>query len=192
MQQTKGKAKKKAPPVFSTDIKGNVVWTLRSASIDDIDAVYPLVEHLLPRDLVESMIGDSNCCTICESSIKGSKEGEGYRSVIMGVVLVDLNIGARDLAKGLEGGIVKYGELVTLVLDEDFPDKDALKKMLLGSLKLMKDDGVITVEHCNENPQRQELITNCLFKKAGMSSLAFPKFVCKLSAENPDPMKKIM
>lgn len=178
--------------MFGTDIKGNVAWTLRAATPDDLDAVYPMVEDVLTRDLVESFLSMSSCCTICETSLKGTKEGEGFKSVIMGVVLVDLSLGARDVQKGFDAGTAKYGNLVTIFVDSEFPDQSMAKKMLLGSMKLMKEDSVIEVVHCNQDPKRVALVKDCLFKEDGTSALDFPKFVCNLKFENPDPLKKIM
>lgn len=185
----KDKGKKRAAPTFATDIKGNIVWTLRSATAEDIDAVYPLVEHLLPRPLVEAFLSESPCCTVCEASTKGSKEGEGFTPGIFGIVLVDINEYFKD-DPALKDK--KTGYLVTIVVDEDVPDSETGKKLLLGSLKKMKSHGVIEVNHITDKPPRIELIKQCLFKEDGKSEFEIPLFTCKLAFENPDPQKKLL
>lgn len=195
MQKTKDAprkdGKKRAPPTFATDIKGNVVWTLRSATVDDAESVSNVLEHKLPNDLVESLLEDSDCCIICETSVKGRKEGDGFSSVVMGAVLVDITIGVRDIEQGFEGGLVKSAHLVTLGINPDLPDESALQKMLLGSLKKMKSSGVVKVTHSTDNTSRTELLQDSHFKSSGIDKLEIPSLTCDLIIENPDPMKKL-
>lgn len=190
-QKTKESGKKRAAPTFATDIKGNIVWTLRSATVDNVDAVVELLDEKLPRDLVESMLEDSECCIVCETSVKGRKEGDGFSSVIMGVVLVDVAIGVRDAEKGFESGLVKHAHLITIAVSPDFPEEDGLKKLLLACLKKMKASGVVNVTHSTDNAKRTELLKECLFKSSGQDEFGTPSFTCDLVIENPDPMKKI-
>lgn len=196
MQQTKSakkeKGKKRATPSFATDIKGNIVWTLRSATNDDIDDIFNLVEHLLPRDLVKHMISNSPCCTVCEASVKGTKEGEGYSPAIMGVVLVQISLHAKNLDNIDDDAMTKHGEIITIVVDEDFTESEAAKKMLLGSLKKMKNYGVIEVTHNTNQPDRTDLVKQCLFKEHGTNEFDTPTFLCNLAFENPEPMKKMI
>lgn len=197
MQQTKPaskkeKGKKRATPTFATDIKGNIVWNLRSATMEDVDQIYSLVEEVLSRDLVESFVSESPCCVVCEASVKGTKQGEGYFPVVMGIALVDITLHVKDKENPLKSDLTKHGDLVTIAVDSEFPDTEAPKKLLLGSLKKMKDYGVIEVTHQNDNVKRVELVKQCLFKEHGTSEFDIPLFICNLAFENPDPMKKLM
>lgn len=197
MQQTRSapkrdKEKKRATPTFATDIKGNIVWTLRSGTPDDLDGIQDVTGEVLPRDLTESILSDSSCCTVCETSIKGTKEGQGFHSAIMGVVLVDLSIAYRDVKQGRESGLVKHGNLVTIAVDPEFPDAETDRKMLLGSLKKMKDSGVVDVIHFTSDSKRKALLEECGFKSLGRDELDTPKYMCDLVMSNPDPMKKML
>lgn len=197
MQQTRSapkrdKEKKRATPTFATDIKGNIVWTLRSGTKDDLDEIQNLIDDALPRDLTESILSDSTCCTVCEASVKGTKEGQGFYSTIMGVVLVDLSTAFRDVEKGMDSGLVKHGHLVTVSVNPEFPDQETDKKLLLGSMKKMKTNGVIDVTHFTTDPHRTELLEGCGFKPLGRDELDTPKFACDLTLVNPDPKKKVM
>lgn len=185
---TKEGKKKKAPIVFSKDMKGNIVWTLRSATAEDTNAIFPLVEKVLTRDLVDNFVSTSPCCVVCEASVKGTKEGEGFAPKIMGVVLVDVNNHFNDESNPN----AKHGYLVTVFVDNDMPDEDAPKKMVLGSLKKMKDYGVVKVIHSNDHQDRIDLITQCLFKQNGKDEFGYPFFECNLRVENPDPQKKLL
>lgn len=196
MQQTrnapKDKEKKRAAPTFATDIKGNIVWTLRSGTPNDLDQIQDLTNEILPRELTESILSDSSCCTVCETSIKGTKEGQGFHSAIMGVLLVDLAVAYRDVEKGKESGLIKHGNLVTIIVDPEFPDAETPKKLLLGSMKKMKADGVVDVIHFTTDSKRTELLESCGFNSLGREELDTPKFICDLVMANPDPMKKML
>lgn len=197
MQQTKSsprkdREKKRAAPTFATDIKGNIVWSLRSGTIDDLDGVQELIQDALPRELTESILSDSSCCTVCETSVKGTKEGEGFHAVVMGVVLVDLSTAYRDIEKGMDGGVIKHGHLLTIAVNPDFPDNETDVKMLLGSLKKMKEDGVVDVVHYTSDQNRIGLLEQCYFKSKGSDEFDTPKFVCDLVMSNPEPKKKMM
>lgn len=187
------KEKKRAAPTFSTDIKGNVVWTLRSATDEDVEALYPLVEERLSQPLVELLVSDSSCCMVCEASIKGTKEGEGFYPVIMGVVLVDITSYLSDETDGLPiEKVDKHGHVVTVFVDPDFPDSAAAKKLLLGSLRKMKEYNVVEVTHDTDDPARIELLKQCLFKANGKNEEEIQSFKVDLKNQNPDPLKKIM
>lgn len=188
-KEKEGGKKKKAPVVFSTDMKGKIVWTLRSATPTDSDAIFPLVEHVLPRDLVDDFLQTSDCCTVCEATIKGTKEGEGFLPKIMGVVLADINSYPTN-EEGTE--FSKHALLVTIQVDKEFPEEDVAQKMLLGSLKKMKEAKVANVSHSNDHQDRIDILTECLFKQDGKDDLGLPLFVCNLGFENPDPKKKML
>lgn len=182
----KSKEKKKAPPTFAVDIKGNFVWTLRSASLDDTQDISRLIPKL-PTSIIESLVGDSACCTVCEASVKGSKEGEGFRGKTMGCALVDVSIQLRGDA------ITRRADFISVEVDSNIPKQDDVrKKLVMGSLKKMKAAGVfeVTSEVAPENSERIDLLKSCLFTVTENDSSRV-KLVCNLAAENPDPQKKM-
>lgn len=184
-----GKEKKKAAPVFARDIKGNFVWTLRSAAApQDINAISDLIGPGLPESIVASLVEDSTCCVVCDTSIKGRKESEGYRNVVMGAALVDVAIVLR------ESDIFKQADFITVATHPDLPDGDAVRrKLVLGCLKKMKEEGVsqVTSVVAEENESRLNLLKSCLFKEKSKSE-GRVNLACNLAMENPDPQKKML
>lgn len=186
--------KKKAPVKFATDLKGNFVWTLRTATEEDIDAVGHLFATTYPRALVESFIMDSGCCTVCEPSIKGTKEGEGYKSKIMGAALVDVERKVKDLDAGMDGGLMEFASVMGTMVDEDVPDAEVVrKKLLLGAMKKLKLKGVPRITAYVVSPEQKtiDFLKECLFKKRGEDTSA-ADMICDLIATDPDPEKKMM
>ncbi|CAN8067156.1 unnamed protein product [Agarophyton chilense] len=185
-----GKEKKKSPLTFGRDIKGNVVWSLRSAVRDDIELVGRIVGPVLPESIITSLVEDSEFCTVCDVSVKGTKEGEGYRNIVMGCALVDVGIVLRG------SNIVKHADFITVMTHDQMPDDlQVRRKLVLGSLKKMKDAGVsqVTSTVASDNSDRIDLLTSCLFKTEGASDVeGGVRLVCNLSTENPDPEKKML
>ncbi len=108
MQTTKkaGKAKKVAPVVFATDMKGKPVWKLRGARPEDV-AVATAMIGKLPESLVEAFIEDSEGCSmVCEGTVKGTKEG-GYVSRVFGVALVDIATRVKDTSEAFSSGFIR-------------------------------------------------------------------------------------
>lgn len=192
---TKETGKKKAPVVFAKDIKGNFVWTLRSAKEEDVDDLARIFQQGgFTPDLIEDFITTSGCSMVCEASIKGTKEGEGYLSKIMGGVLVDVQLMVKDPSVGFESGFIKKAELLCTAVDSVLPDPhDVRKKMILGALKKMKENGIIEVRVSvsNENDKGKEIFGECLFKQKGKEEDKI-WMVCDLQVENPDPLKKVV
>lgn len=192
--KTKGSGKKKAPIVFAKDLKGNFVWTLRAATADDVDAVNALLKDIYTRDLVATFIESSNSCMVCEASIKGTKEGEGYKSRVMGVALLDVSTFLKDVEKGLEGGTKRTAEIFATAVHPEIPGKEDIRvKLVLGSLKRLKQEGVVlaSVDIDEKNQKAIEFFAGCLFKQQGRENgRVFME--CNLIEENPEPQKKIV
>lgn len=187
------KKKKESPLTFANDIKGNVVWVLRSATTDDIPELVSVLDSALPASMVGNFVEENTCCTVCEVSVKGAKEGSSYTGMIMGGVLVDVTVEVKDPSQGFSGGLVKRGELVTLAVDPRVPDTDDVtEKLVLGSLAKMKKEGVIEVVSLvsEENEKRVALLSKCLFKVKA-TSRGRVTMVCRLSNENPNPKKRM-
>ncbi|PXF41538.1 hypothetical protein BWQ96_08741 [Gracilariopsis chorda] len=183
-----GKEKKKSAPLFARDIKGNFVWNLRSAAPQDIAGISNVIGPGLPDSIVASLVEDSTCCVVCDTSIKGRKESEGYRNVVMGAALVDVAIVLR------ESNIVKQADFITVAAHPDLPDGDMVRrKLVLGCLKKMKEEGVseVTSVVAEENESRLQLLKSCLFKEKSRSE-GRVNLVCNLGMENPDPEKKLL
>eukprot|EP00177_Eucheuma_denticulatum_P003212 GFKZ01005800.1.p1 GENE.GFKZ01005800.1~~GFKZ01005800.1.p1 ORF type:complete len:283 (+),score=50.89 GFKZ01005800.1:121-849(+) len=191
---TKQGGKKKAPTVFSKDLKGNIVWVMRSAQEEDVDALTGLFKNLYPRDLVESLVNDSPVCTVCEASVKGSKEGEGYKDRLFGAVLADVQTMLKDVDAGIEAGTTKLAEILCTAVDMEMPDReDVRQKLILGAMKKMKDDGVseVIIWLDPEYDAMMELYRRCLFKQYDKED---GKICMKsnLALANPDPQKKML
>lgn len=186
------KDKKKPALTFATDIKGNVVWNLRAASVADTDAIANLVADKLPRSLVASFLETTCCSVVCEASAKGGKEDDVYQPHILGVSLVDVTVAVRDIQVGFEGGFLKNGELITIVTTPEMPTDDATSKLLLASMKLLKDDGVVDISHEVDHEDRIALLKESGFKEEGKTDSDLTRLVCDLQLANPDPKKKIL
>lgn len=183
-----GKEKKKAPVNFALDMKGNFVWNLRSASPEDILEISEIVGPKLPSSIITSLVEDSPCSTICDASVKGRKEGEGYRNVVMGCALVDVGIVLR------KSNVVKRGDFITVALHPEIPDGDIVrKKLVMGSLRKMKDAGVIEVTSvvAEENTKRIELLKSCMFEEESNTE-GRVNLLCNLASKNPNPEKKMI
>lgn len=186
MEEATKKKKKATKLTFAVDIKGNFVWNLRSATVEDVSAISALIPQL-PSSIVESLVEDSPCCVVCEASVKGAKEGEGYSGRILGAALVDVSLYLKNES------VTKTADFITVVADSVLPDVEAVKKKLvLGSLKKCKENSVAEVssEVSADNVERVELLENCLFKIKTKDASGV-RLSCRLAAENPDPQKKM-
>lgn len=185
--------KKKAPVVFAKDMKGNFVWTMRVAGNDDVSAVAALFGDNYPRSLVESFIQDSASCTICEASVKGTKEGEGYSNRVMGAALVDLETRVKNPEVGFESGFMQTAFVRGTFVDPQLPEpEDVKKKLLLGAMKKLKANNAfqIAVDVASSDKEVIELLKGCSFKAKGTGGSRV-EMTCNLIAENPDPEKKM-
>lgn len=182
------KTKKKSALTFALDIKGNFVWTLRSASKDDIPSIGSMIGPNLPESIISVLVEDSPCCTVCEASVRGGKEADEFGSRVLGAALADVSIELR------ESGVVKRADFITVTTDPELPDRDDVsRKMVLGCLKKLKDAGCYeaTSDVAADRTERISLLKSCLFKESENKD-GRVKLVCKLNAENPDPQKKLM
>lgn len=189
-----GKKKGPAAPVFATDMKGNFVWTLRGATSEDVMPVSALLGDKMPSSMIAAFIEDSGCCVVCEVSVKGTKEGEGYSSRIMGAALVDVSVEVRDKTEGFSSGLVKKADLLGVVVDPVLPSGvEVRKKLLLGAMKKLKEKGAIeiTTSISSNEEDKIALLKGCLFKAEGTGASRVT-LRCKLGAENPDPQKKML
>lgn len=188
-QKKKAQAKKKAAPVFALDMKGNFVWTMRSATPEDQDGVVACIgSSSIPDFMVSSFLEDSPCCIVCEVSVKGTKEGEGYKTKIMGAAIVDVIVEVKDKSIGFDSGLVKKADILQVVVSPDIPDtEDVRKKLLLGAMKKLKQYGVVSVTHsAPDDTNYTDLLKKCNF------SLKDGTFSANLVTSNPDPQKKLM
>lgn len=192
---SKGGKKKSAPPlVFAVDMKGNFVWDLRGATAEDASAVSALIGPKFPHAIVSSFIGDSDCCVVCEASVKGTKKGEGYSGRVMGAVLVDVSTEVKDKEEGFKSGLVKKAELLAVVVDSALPSvEDVRKKLLLGAMKKLKTGGVVSISTnlASSEDEKISLLKQCFFKGSTTEGNRV-SLKCNLVAENPDPQKKVM
>lgn len=189
-----GKRKAAPPPIFAVDMKGNFVWTLRGAQADDAAAVAALVGKKFPPAVVASFIDDSECCVICEASVKGAKKGEGYSGRVLGAVLVDIATEVRDKEVGFSSGLVKKGELLAVVVDPVLPSmEDVRKKLVLGAMKKLKDLGAVAVSITvpSSEDDKISMLKQCFFKGSTPDGNRVT-LKCNLVAENPDPQKKLL
>lgn len=187
------KKKKVAPVVFATDIKGKPVWKLRSAAKEDTEAAASLVTRL-PSEMVGRFVLDSaGNSLVCDGTIKGTKEGEGYKSRIFGVALVDLENEMRDASAGPDAGFVEAAELITVKVHSDMPDADMVKQQLtLGAMKKLKTKGVVRMRA--SVPRTDQAYIDEL-KSYGFSGGKTEEdnliLTANLGALNPDPQRKI-
>lgn len=180
--------------MFSKDLKGNIVWVMRSAQEEDVDVLTGLFKNLYPRDLISSIVNDSPACTVCEASVKGTKEGEGYKDRLFGGVLADVQTVIKDVDVGIDGGTSKFAEILCTAIDMEMPDReDVRQKLILGAMKKMKDHGVVEVTIWLD-PQydaMMELYRKCLFKQYDKEDGKIC-LKCNLVLANPDPQKKMV
>lgn len=120
--------------------------------------------------------------------MKGAKEGDGFSGCIMGCAIVDVGVNLSTEKP------TKWGDVITVAASPELPNiGDVKKKLLLGSLKKMKEEGVSEVSSGipEDKVDRISLLENCLFqvkeRANGMVSLK-----CQLSVEDPDPEKKML
>lgn len=193
--KTKESGKKRAPIVFAKDLKGNFVWTLRGATADDVDAITALFKQIYTRELVATFVEYSvGCLTVCEASVKGTKEGEGYSGRVMGAVMLDVSTVLKNIDKGLEGGTKLTAELFATAVHPELPDRENIRtKLVLGSLKKLKQAGVVTasIDIAEKNEAAIEFFADCLFKRKGKED-GRVYMQCDLPRENPEPQKKVM
>lgn len=190
--------KKKAPTVFATDIKGKVVWTLRGASPEDTGSVAELVP-ILPREVVETLVEDSEgCTTVCEASVKGTKEGEGYKSRIFGVALADVRLQAKESDEEVEDPtFVKKGELVTVKVSDVMPEGDSVKeKLTLGCMRKLKSAqcvDVFTTIKKSSTEYRKTLKGYGFVETPNEDTMDdYIDMTANLGNLNPDPQKRML
>lgn len=192
MRTTPGKSGKKvAPIVFATDIKGNFVWTLRTADVGDVSAISELTGPALPVAMLQSFVEDSPCCMVCEASVKGTKEGEGYGGRVMGAAVVDVRSEVRDKSVGFSSGLVQKGEVVWIGVSDQLPEAGVTKKLALGCLKKMKANGAVeAMATVPVDSPRVDEYTGYGFREVERSG-GRVKLTCNLVATDPDPQKKM-
>lgn len=189
----KVKGKKVAPVVFAKDMKGRPVWKLRSARVDDVPVATGLI-NTLPESLVQSFVEDSDGCSlVVEGTVQGTKEGEGYLSRVFGVALADISARVKDPSAGMQGGLVKSGELIAARVDKVMPDAETVtSQLILGAMKKLKmaECQTVTVMADKENKKYIETLKGIGFKEKSSDSDT-SEMVANLIALNPDPKRKI-
>lgn len=193
--RTREGGKKKAPIVFAKDLKGKFVWTLRGATADDVDAITALFKQIYTRDLVATFVESSlGCLTVCEASVKGIKEGEGYSGRVMGAVLLDVGTFLKNVEMGLEGGTKLMAEFFGTAMHPEVPGREEVRvKLVLGALKKLKEAGAFTasIDINEKNEEAIEFFAGCLFTRKGNED-GRVYMQCDLLQENPEPQKKVM
>ena len=188
------KKKKVAPVVFATDMKGKPVWKMRTAKEEDLESTAPLFTDSLPMELIEAYIGKENSQSLlCEGTIKGTKEGEGYKQRVFGAALVYKGLRIRDYTEKDSGDWVTYGELIGIRVHNDMPDKEAVKKTLtLGVMKKLKTDGAdsFRVFVPEENDEYFKELKGMGFVK-GRKSDDCIEMIANLATLNPEPLRKV-
>ncbi len=188
------KKKKTAPVVFATDMKGKPVWKMRSAKEEDLEATAPLFLESLPMEIIEEYIGkEYSQSLLCEGTVKGTKEGEGFKQRIFGAALVFKGERIRDYTDPECEDWDTFGELISVKVHDDMPDKEAVKKTLtLGAMKKLKTEGGTSMLMLVP-PENQAYINELKemgFEKGEKKDECI-EMVANLSALNPDPQRKV-
>jgi hypothetical protein len=132
--------------------------------------------------------------------VKGAKEGEGFRGVVLGAVVVDVTLSVKDKTvslEDLEKNLVKRAEILAVDVSKELPDvADTRKKLVLGCMKKLKEAGVISVTYTvADRDEDVQLFLDAGLKDANPGSggkSAHPTLIADLISLNPDPMKKMM
>jgi len=191
MEAASTKKKKVAPVVFATDMKGKPIWKLRVATAEDLSPTSELFE-ILPKDMISSYLEGGT--VLCEGTIKGVKEGEGYKQRIFGAALVAIGDRKKD-PKDEESGWVQYGEMIGVNVHEDMPATDDVKTQLtLGAMKNLKNKGVASMRYMvpEEDSSYISQLSDLGFSKAkGKKEGECIQLVANLGAINPTPNRKV-
>lgn len=195
--------KKKASKTFALDEKGKPVWKLRTPTPADVEAVLALEGDvgLHGASILTGIFEEEDCsCAICEASVKGGKEGEGYRGEILGCALANINLRVKDIKVGFESGLIKDGEVLAITVSNVLPNADEIKRtLLLAALQKMKTNGVAQVTQSVPSDNEEEI---GMFKSLGFKVIqnADPQvrgsksrltyLSAQLLAVNADPQKK--
>jgi hypothetical protein len=200
MQSDASRKKKAAALVFSKDMKGNFVWTLRSANEADAKPACDLGGEVAVymEDLVSSIFAANHrCSVVCEASVKGTKEGEGFKGVVLGCAMADISISLQDPSTGLSGPFVKRAELLAVSVSKELPDpEDTKRKLVLGCLSKLKKAGVLSVTRslAPDDVDQVAFYEGVGFSGPGKGASKGTAVTLRvdLTSLNPDPMKKMM
>jgi hypothetical protein len=207
MRANDSKARKLAPLVFATDSKGNPVWNLRSAVAEDAARICELsIEpSRLGPPVLESLFDGTNVSVVCEASVKGSKDGEGYSGLVLGAVAVDVTTCVRDPAVGFSSGLVKRAEILAAGVDHRMGEIEEVKQaLLLGAMKKMKAAGVVQVRRAVAVDARNADEQIAMYTRIGFaiaaenssesrgSKSSHTVLIAALGQLNPDPRRKIL
>lgn len=191
MDAASTKKKKVAPVVFATDLKGKPVWKLRVATAEDLSPTSELFE-ILPEAMISRYLEGGT--VLCEGTIKGAKETEGYKQRIFGAALVSIGDRKKD-PKDSASAWVKYGEVIGVKVHEDMPGSDDVKQQLtLGALKNLKNKGVASVRYVvpEESASYISELREMGFSKAkGKQDSECVELVANLGTLNPSPNRKV-
>jgi hypothetical protein len=195
--------KKAAALQFARDQKGKAVWAMRLGRAEDVDALVALGGDVgrMGKVVLASLVdGGDGACVVCEASVKGGKQGDGYSGRVLGAVLADVTVAVRDPAAGFESGLVKRAELLACTVAKGMENPEEVRKtLLLGSLKKLKGAEVATATKSVADGDEAELK---LFKELGFKTVQQSAPVSKgskskctilsalLATINPDPRKR--
>lgn len=179
---------------FAEDMKGKPVWKLRSATKDDLDTIVALAPHL-PKECVEMFIEDcEGCSVVCEATVKGTKEGEGYLGRVLGAAVVDLSKELKNKNdEDFSGGYQTVAELMTVRVDKVMPDSEDVKqKLAMGCMKKSKARGCTEMRVVVNKDQKEQIdeLIGYGFEQRSVSDIN-ANLVANLLALSPDPQWKM-
>lgn len=200
-------AKKSAKLTFAKDMKGNPVWTLRSAAAQDVEAAIDFSNEgtgevaRLTEQIIRDIFVEGQSSVVCEASVKGPKEGDSYKGVVLGCVVADVLLRLRNPEEGIESPMMKFADLLSVEVSDSMPDPDDVrKKLVLGALKQLKGNGcseasrVIPVARDDEVKFFQDLgfkIDDDPDSVVRGSKAELVHLKADLVNMNPDPQKKM-
>lgn len=115
---------------LATDIKGAVVWDLRTAKVDDIDEISAMAGARIPKEILATLISGGFCMV-----------GESGGQLISASLVHTFNF-LKDKAKGLAGGLDQGADIVAILALSNAPE-EVREKTALGSLKKLKSAFVV-------------------------------------------------
>ncbi|EME29922.1 hypothetical protein Gasu2_60860 [Galdieria sulphuraria] len=167
------------------DERGNIIWTLRRATRNDVHFIVSHSEVLTPS-LVESLIENSlESCLVAQI-------GED----VVGYSLFAIERVPVDLKKGFESPLQTNGLYVASFRLPNVPS-EMENKLVLGSLKMLKQKGclVVSADVAVEDTEKAFLLEKCGFERGNTvekEGSDFIEFRMNLVACNVDPQKKIV
>jgi hypothetical protein len=206
MRANDSKPRKVAPLVFASEASGAPVWALRTATAADapVIAALGIEPSRLGEAVLASLFDGQGGSVVCEASVKGTKEGQGFSGLLLGCAAVDVSSAVRDPAVGFSSGLVRRAEVLAVGVDDRMPSPDNVKRtMILGSMKKLKAAGVVQVRHAVSHDARNADAEIAMYKELGFvvaaessqeargSKAKHTVLTAALGQLTPDPRKKV-